>query len=201
MLIKSVIASKPIHQLLIADAPDWLLDEAHSWMGAFLWVGKKKVNGGQCHVAWDNVCSPLGYGGLGIKNLKLHGLALRARWEWLRRMDNSRTWQGLRMLRDPEAESVFKSLATIKLGSGNQVMFWSDRWINGFSVGDLAPTVLKAVSKRIINKRTVAQSLVDSSWVSDVSRPLNVQGIVESVKIWLAINNIQLSEDEPDSLS
>lgn len=172
MLIKSVIASKPIHQLLIADAPDWLLDEAHSWMGAFLWVGKKKVNG-----------------------------ALRARWEWLRRMDNSRTWQGLRMLRDPEAESVFKSLATIKLGSGNQVMFWSDRWINGFSVGDLAPTVLKAVSKRIINKRTVAQSLVDSSWVSDVSRPLNVQGIVESVKIWLAINNIQLSEDEPDSLS
>jgi hypothetical protein len=38
---------------------------------------EKQVNGGQCLVTRENVCKPLDYGGLGIKNLHLHGLALR----------------------------------------------------------------------------------------------------------------------------
>jgi hypothetical protein len=69
----------------VAEAPVWLLEEVAKWMRAFLWAGKNKVNGGQCGVAWDKVCKPLAFGGLGIKDMRLHGLALRTRWEWLRR--------------------------------------------------------------------------------------------------------------------
>jgi hypothetical protein len=79
ILIKTVVSAKPIHQLMVAEAPGWMLDEVEKWERAFFWVGKNKVNGGQCLVAWDSVCKPYEFGGLGVKNLRLHGLALRVR--------------------------------------------------------------------------------------------------------------------------
>jgi hypothetical protein len=86
-LIKMVVAAKPIHQLMVAEAPVWLLDEVEGWERAFFWAGKRKVHGGQCLVAWDVVYKPYEFGGLGVKNLRLQGLALRVRWVWLRRTD------------------------------------------------------------------------------------------------------------------
>jgi hypothetical protein len=201
VLIKSVIAAKPVHHLLVADASDWLLEEVQRWMRAFLWTGKKQISGGQCPVAWDRVCKPLCYGGLGVFNLKLQGLALRARWEWLRRTDPSRPWQGLTMLHDADAQMVFHSLAAIKLGNGNDVLFWLDRWVNGVSILDIAPSVFWVVPLRVRNRRTVAEGLLDSSWVADVSSPLDVQGIAESVRLWLAINNVVRDATIPDSFS
>jgi hypothetical protein len=69
ILIKAVIMARPIHQLLIAEAPVWLLEEIVKWARAFFWAGKQEVSGGQCLVAWDSVCRPWSQGGLGIKNL------------------------------------------------------------------------------------------------------------------------------------
>ena len=92
------------------------------------------VNVGQCLVAWEQICKPEIYGGLGVKSLKLHGLALRTRWEWLRRTDPTRPWQGLPMLKDEDAISVFRSLAHVRIGRGDTILFWRDRWIDGETV-------------------------------------------------------------------
>jgi hypothetical protein len=92
-------------------------------MRAFFWAGKKEVNGGQCPVAWDSVCKPLHLGGLGIKNLRMQGLALRVCWDWLQRTDSSRPWKGLRMARDHQASEVFSSLTTVQVGDGRDTMF------------------------------------------------------------------------------
>jgi hypothetical protein len=105
------------------------------------------------------------------------------------------------MLHDADALMVFHSLAAIKLGNGNDVLFWLDRWVNGVSILDLAPSVFWAVPKRVRNRRTVAEGLLDSSWVADVSSPLDVQGIAESVRLWLAINNVVRDATIPDSFS
>jgi hypothetical protein len=35
IIIKSVIAVRPLHHLLVAEAPDWLLDELYKWQRAF----------------------------------------------------------------------------------------------------------------------------------------------------------------------
>jgi hypothetical protein len=75
-LIKAVLASRTIHQLLITDPPVWLLEELNRGFRAFFWAGKKVFHGGQCLVAWDVICSPKQYGGLGIKDLRLHGITL-----------------------------------------------------------------------------------------------------------------------------
>jgi hypothetical protein len=70
--------------MVVAEAPEWLLEQITKCLRSFYWVGKKKVNGRQYLVAWENVCKPTRYGGLGIKDLRLQVLALRVRCEWLK---------------------------------------------------------------------------------------------------------------------
>jgi hypothetical protein len=55
-LIKAVILARPVHQLLVADAPAWLLEEINRWIRAFFWAGKDHVSGGQCLIAWQRIC-------------------------------------------------------------------------------------------------------------------------------------------------
>jgi hypothetical protein len=69
VLIKAVIMARPIHHLLIAEAPVWLLEEVNKWARAFFWEGTEEVNGGHCLVAWQKICRPLVFGGLGVKDL------------------------------------------------------------------------------------------------------------------------------------
>jgi hypothetical protein len=100
ILIKTVISVRPIHHILVTGPPDWVLEEIAKTLRGFFWAGKKNVVGGKCLVAWECISKPTRYGRLGVKDLKLQGLALRARWEWLRRTDPSRPWQGLPMISD-----------------------------------------------------------------------------------------------------
>jgi hypothetical protein len=79
VLINSVVAARGVHQMMVAEAPAWLLEEVNRWMRAFFWAGKEEVKGGQCLVAWRSICQPKEFGGLGIKNIRLQGLALRVR--------------------------------------------------------------------------------------------------------------------------
>jgi hypothetical protein len=159
ILIKAVLVARAVHNLLVNDPPVWLLEELNKWMRAFFWAGKKEIHGGQCLVAWESVCKPTRLGGLGIKNLKLLGLALRVRWQWLRRTDPARPWQGLPALKDEAAMVVFQSLARINVGNGSSVMFWTDRWIDGYTAEELAPEVTALVSTRRKNVRKVAEAL------------------------------------------
>jgi hypothetical protein len=46
ILIKSVRSARHIHQLMVAEAPTWVLKELVKWMRAFFLAGKKEVNGG-----------------------------------------------------------------------------------------------------------------------------------------------------------
>jgi hypothetical protein len=201
VLIQSVISAKPVHHMLVMDAPVWLTEAVDKWLRAFLWAGKTEVNGGQCLVAWAQICKPKCFGGLGIKNLRLQGLALRSRWEWLKRTDSDRPWQGLPMIKDDRTKNIFRCFARITLGDGNSVLFWSDRWINGSSVGDVAPLVLQAVHTRQRNHRTVAQGLLQNRWILDISDNLQAEGRAQCVRLWVAVNNVQLLGDRPDEFS
>lgn len=80
-------------------------------------------------MARQRVCRPKELGGLGLLDLNCQGLALRLRWEWLRRTDSSRPWHGLPMAKDPQVHAAFDSLVHWKLGDGNKVLFWKDRWM------------------------------------------------------------------------
>jgi hypothetical protein len=50
-LVQSVMSARPIHHLMIMDAPVWLFEEVERGFQGFFWAGKEKANGGQCLVA------------------------------------------------------------------------------------------------------------------------------------------------------
>ena len=198
ILVKNVMSAKPVHHLLVLEPPEWVLEELNKWFRGFFWAGKKQVNGGQCLVAWDAVCRPTCYGGLGIKDLRLQGMALRVRWAWLKRVDQNRPWQGLPMCKDIVAEGVFQSLCKFRVGDGELVLFWKDRWVNGEKVSDIAPLVSAAVSTRCKNSRKVKDAMQEDSWMLDVVEELTAEGAVQLVRLWLLLARVQRDASVPD---
>ncbi|XP_073360681.1 uncharacterized protein [Aegilops tauschii subsp. strangulata] len=199
VLAKSVISARPIHQLLVLQPPAWVLEDINSWMRSFFWAGEDKVNGGQCLVAWDRICRPVQYGGLGIKNLKAQALALRVRWEWLRRTKPERPWQGLGMLVDQEARAVFDCLVHIEVGRGDKVLFWKDRRIHGHSVQDIAPLILELVETRRINTRTVQWALEDEQWSMDAPFISSHMALLQLMHLRHAIASVHRDDQLPDN--
>jgi hypothetical protein len=135
---------------------------------------------------------------LGVKNLRLQGLALRARWEWLRRTDATWPWAGLPRLPNKEAEEVFFSLATGIVGNGRRILFWLDRWVNGSRILEIAPEVAAAVSTRHKNTHLVADGLYMNNWVLDVQGNLSAAGYRQLIILWVLIRGVAIDEDEID---
>ena len=111
-------------------------------------------------------------------NKQLCGYALRMRWLWLRRTDPSRPWLHLTDDREPIVEAMFQNSTYIELGDGNTALFWSDRWLHGTSLEDMAPCLCNAVSARVRAQCTVAQALTNKQWIKDISGALTVQVLV-----------------------
>jgi hypothetical protein len=193
--------ARPIHHIIVDDPPSWLLEEVEKHLRGFFWVGKNRTNGGQCLVAWDNISKPKRFGGLGVKDLRLQGLALRVRWEWLRRTDDSRPWQGLSLTSDPKARAVFRSFAKLEVGNGNKLLFWHDKWIHDSCVEDIAPLVFESVATRRKNSRTVAEALVDNSWIRDLGPDLSLEGWAQCISLWENIELVDRDVSRPDRFS
>jgi hypothetical protein len=87
-------------------------------------------------------------GGLGISNLKILGWALRTRWLWLRKTEPHRPWASLEV-QVPDQVCVFFAVATVtEVGNGAGTLFWTDRWLHGQWLADLAPSLIAAIPQR-----------------------------------------------------
>lgn len=79
ILLNAVITAMCIYHMLVLDLPPWLLWAADKIRRGFLWAGSDCAKGGQCLVAWENVCTPIKYGCLGLHNLQALNHALRTK--------------------------------------------------------------------------------------------------------------------------
>lgn len=139
----------------------------------------------------ENYLSPGLFGGLGVKNLQLQALALRVRWEWLRRTEPDRPWQGIPMIEDQMAKRVFDSLVHIKVGEGSRVLFWSDRWIHGFAIFDIAPMIQNCMNARTRNRWTVQQALENNAWLLDINGDLSFTAQLQLMHLGHAVASLQ----------
>jgi len=85
--------------------------------------------------------------------------ALQRRWLCLNKTEEGHPWPGLDIPIQPQAKEMFAISVTTYVGSGTNTMFWTDRWLCGSSLLDLAPAIVACVSKRSINLHTVAEAL------------------------------------------
>ena len=99
-------------------------------------------------MAWDKVASPKEVRGLGIPNLKLWNIALRCRWPWLLRTEPNKPWTELNIQVPKESMEICKTATAWRLGNGERVRFWDDRWLEGASVEELAPNLFAKVPAR-----------------------------------------------------
>jgi hypothetical protein len=57
--------------------------------------------------------------------------------------------------------------------------FWTDRWLHGRCIADIAPHLFALIPKRQANKRTVLEGLTNQTWISDLQGALSVNAIVD----------------------
>jgi hypothetical protein len=86
------------------------------------------------------------------------------------------------------------------MGNGESTLFWKDRWLHGHTISELAPNLIKAIPKRTINRRTVAQALPNRCWVNDIRGAHSVQLLVDYFYIWDLMEGVVLTQDVPDQV-
>jgi hypothetical protein len=200
-MVNAVLSAIPIYLLVAIDAPKWVIKGIDKVRRGFLWAGKAQVNGGCCRVAWTKVCSPKDYGGLGVPNLKLMGIALRSRWTWMQRTSLTKPWQGLEIPCSQKELHLVAASTVCQLGNGQTILFWEDNWLQGGTIRAIALSIYDHVSTRIRKRRTVAEALSNRRWIKDISGALGTQAILEYLKLWSLIQSVDCSSAEPDSLS
>lgn len=79
-LIKSVLASIPIHTLSSMAVPKSVTQKIENIIKAFLWSqhGQKRLH----WVAWEEICTPYSEGGLGIRSLQDTVFGLQGKLAW-----------------------------------------------------------------------------------------------------------------------
>lgn len=82
-IIKHVLMTLPLYFMSVLELPSWAIKEIERKCRGFLWKGDENAAGTCSLVAWDKLCLPFENGGLGIKDLRLMGVALRTRWPWV----------------------------------------------------------------------------------------------------------------------
>jgi hypothetical protein len=175
--VRFVLSAIPIYALIAINVPKWFVRAVDKIRRGFLWKGREQVNGGNCLVAWDKVQHPLDLGGLGVLKLEVMSWSLQIRWLWFQKSDPNRPWKGLRIHVHPNALGMFKIAMESRVGNRVSTLFWSDTWLLGYSLGDLAPSVLAAVPSKVQQQRTVAQALQDLSWPRDIQAGLSFIGL------------------------
>ncbi|CAL4994550.1 unnamed protein product [Urochloa decumbens] len=197
VLTKVTLTSMVIYPAIALSLSPWAIRIIDRLRKAFLWKGTEVVSGGHCLVAWPTVCTPQEYGGLGILNLKLMGIALQLRWMWLSKTEPSRPGSNLPTSRNRCMEAMFDASLVIEVKNGQSVLFWKDKWINGHSLSSIAPALVQAVPARVRNTRMVCDALSNKRWVRDIRGGLSVQAILDYLTVWRMMTGIQL-QDEPD---
>lgn len=196
--IQFVLNGMLIYLAMAIDLPIWAQKELSKLQRGYLWRGREDARGGHCLVAWDIVCRPYELGGLGLPNLKYLGWALRMRWLWLRRTEPQRPWTQLDIQVPDQLRAFFSIAVNVEVGNGAQTMFWTDRWIHGQSIADLAPRLIAAIPKQRQQRRTVQEALHNRSWVQDIQGALTVGVLIEYLQLWDLLYDMEIRLEEED---
>jgi hypothetical protein len=93
------------------------------------------------------VCALKCYGGLGILDLRIVGLALRLRWEWQKRAADAPPWTRLPARPEKMVEAMFCCSVSVELGNGASARFWTDSWLPTGQIKSFVPHLFQAVGK------------------------------------------------------
>jgi hypothetical protein len=198
-LVQFVLTGMMIYLAMALEFPAWAYKAINKLRRSFFWRGRSEAKGGHCQVAWGVVCRPMKLGGLGISSLKELGWSLRMRWLWLKKTEPNHPWSMLPTQVLEQVKVLFSVAMQTAVGDGKNTMFWTDRWLHGQRIEDIAPRLFAAVPRRKINRHSIYDALTDRKWVSDIQGALSVGVISEFLQLWDILLNVELQEGVNDN--
>ena len=69
------------------------------------------------------------------------------------------------------------------LEMAKDVFFWTDKWIEGKTIEDIAPDIYQLINPVTKARRTVAEAVVNGAWIDDIKKPPNIQEFLQVVAI------------------
>lgn len=114
------------------------------------------------------------------------------RWLWLQKTEPNHPWADFNIIVPEQIRAFFSIAVYSEVGDGANTLFWTDRWLHGQSIADLAPRFLAIVPSRRCKKRTVQEALFNRSWDSDILGGLTVGVLSDYLRLWDFLSDFQL---------
>ncbi|KAF5793118.1 putative RNA-directed DNA polymerase [Helianthus annuus] len=207
-LIKAVLGNLPTYFFSLFNAPVEVLKRLEKIRRKFLWGGCLE-NNKVSWVPWFKVIAPVEQGGLGIGSLTATNKALMVKWCVRFKNESSHFWvrvikaihEGIRgkspiplkgsiggvwknivnMGRKSSHQHIdVQNKLTLKLGCGNNVYFWLDKWLGNFTLRARYPNLFMRESNKhcsVKQRYTITNEKVEWLWGS--TNDLTEAGVME----------------------
>lgn len=93
---------------------------------------------------------------------------------------------------------MFDASIWILPGNGERTKFWTACWLNSASLTELAPDLFQAVASQTRHNRTLHQAMQNNQWIRDITGPITVLVLVQYLRIWELLQEIELQQDRED---
>jgi hypothetical protein len=225
-LLKSTLSSLPTYFLSLFTIPVSVAQRIEKLQRNFLWGGMG--DGVKYHlVRWDQVCSPMDCGGLGVKNLTLFNKALLGKWLWRFGVEETHLWRRVivakygmewggwrsKPCRGTHGCGLWKGISLgwdvflerieFSVGKGDRIRFWFDKWCGTSPLKDLFPNLYLCSTDRDTSVVSVlSRSDLDAScsWNISFVRDFNDWEMPEVLSFFNFIQPFLPSRETDDKL-
>ncbi|KAL5581946.1 hypothetical protein UlMin_014388 [Ulmus minor] len=150
-LIKSVALSLPLYAMHTAKIPKAICDKLDARIRRFWWGSKDDNPRPLCLKAWDDICIPKAFGGLGLRRMSQMNEAILAKWGWdfltgkaslclsflQGKYLRSASFRSVEASHSdsPFWKAVIHSRSTLlrgacfRIGDGSSINIWEDPWV------------------------------------------------------------------------
>jgi hypothetical protein len=204
------------HAMSAGILPDGVVEAIDKRRRTFLWMGEETCNGGQCKVAWPEVCTPKHFGGLGVLSLHAQNVALLSKFltkihssssapwaSWFRRdygRAASRDLGDHHYLDTPIWKDIiagldnFTDISSVTVGSGHATAFWFDLWSESSPIHLRFPHLFSHTTRPNLNVATALSSSLNLSLVPRLTKV----AMAELCALISALGSVVLRLDAPD---
>lgn len=80
---------------------------------------------------------------------------------------------------NPSAVALVTIVLETMVGNGFGPLFWSDKWLLGCSISELAPSIVAVIPLKIQKQQTVMEAMMNHEWSRDVQGGLSLTVLFE----------------------
>lgn len=118
------------------------------------------------------------------------------KWEYERnitamgQMDmDDRPWKGSAIPCDHSDKCLFSACSVISIVDGKKASFWTDRWLNGVILKDMAPDLFPWFVEKNLS---VCEALYNGTWMKGLHRLNSAIQLEQFVSLWTSLQATQL---------